>query len=248
MPIGRSRDAKTWEFCADSDARDELTLQAENESSGSAVAAISLIRSTSVKTSERALKPNNNKRNAPAERAKPGSGKRAMLKKNASALGRMQADKVALRDNTLHVRQPLADNVATLKKGAGARQVLSPTDSDKENWLPGDLRSQREGSVQRRPLPDYRPKTVPRSSPSKPQSSARSGSTPNAGRQRVRNGKKPETKVFEDGAEDDAEERRQKETSEEVERFMMGAAVSPSKKGDLDCIQGLLSLSQGNWR
>jgi hypothetical protein len=33
----------------------------------------------------------------------------------------------------------------------------------------------------------------------------------------------------------------------EVEKFMRGE-VSPSKRGDLDCIQGLLSLSQGNWR
>jgi hypothetical protein len=28
----------------------------------------------------------------------------------------------------------------------------------------------------------------------------------------------------------------------------MRGEVSPSKRGDLDCIQGLLSLSQGNWR
>jgi hypothetical protein len=33
----------------------------------------------------------------------------------------------------------------------------------------------------------------------------------------------------------------------EVEKFMCGE-ISPSKKGDLDCVQGLLSLSQGNWR
>ena len=33
----------------------------------------------------------------------------------------------------------------------------------------------------------------------------------------------------------------------EVERFMRGE-ISPSKKPDMDCIAGLLSLSQGNWR
>lgn len=34
---------------------------------------------------------------------------------------------------------------------------------------------------------------------------------------------------------------------DEVERFM-GSSVSPSKKGDIDAVAGLLSLSQGNWR
>ena len=60
---------------------------------------------------------------------------------------------------------------------------------------------------------------------------------------------KAETKIFEDEGSDDGREeenRGKKQTSEEVERFMRGA--SPGKKGDLDCIQGLLSLSQGNWR
>ncbi|KAL8963979.1 MAG: hypothetical protein Q9183_004798, partial [Haloplaca sp. 2 TL-2023] len=46
-PIGRSRDSRTWEFYCDSDARDELTKQAEREQSGSAVGAIGLLRSKS---------------------------------------------------------------------------------------------------------------------------------------------------------------------------------------------------------
>ncbi|KAJ8130747.1 hypothetical protein O1611_g2876 [Lasiodiplodia mahajangana] len=40
---GRSRDVHAWESCCEPDTRDELTRQAENEASGSAVAAISLI-------------------------------------------------------------------------------------------------------------------------------------------------------------------------------------------------------------
>ncbi|KAL8869776.1 MAG: hypothetical protein Q9174_004016 [Haloplaca sp. 1 TL-2023] len=46
-PIGRSRDSRTWEFYCDSDARDELTKQAEREQSGSAAGAIGLLRSKS---------------------------------------------------------------------------------------------------------------------------------------------------------------------------------------------------------
>ncbi|KAI1082820.1 hypothetical protein F5B20DRAFT_485996 [Whalleya microplaca] len=44
---GRSRDVHAWESCCEADTRDELTKQAENESSGSAIAAISLLRSSS---------------------------------------------------------------------------------------------------------------------------------------------------------------------------------------------------------
>ncbi|KAJ3577095.1 hypothetical protein NPX13_g3472 [Xylaria arbuscula] len=44
---GRSRDVHAWESCCEADTRDELTRQAENESSGSAIAAISLMRSSS---------------------------------------------------------------------------------------------------------------------------------------------------------------------------------------------------------
>jgi hypothetical protein len=35
---------------------------------------------------------------------------------------------------------------------------------------------------------------------------------------------------------------------DDVERFMRGGDVSPSKKPDMDCVAGLLSLSQGAWR
>lgn len=48
--------------------------------------------------------------------------------------------------------------------------------------------------------------------------------------------------IFED---DDGED--DVEADEAVEKFMRGE-ISPGKKGDLDCVQGLLSLSQGMWR
>ena len=41
--VERSRDARTWEFYCDSDARNALTEQAEREEKGSATAAIGLI-------------------------------------------------------------------------------------------------------------------------------------------------------------------------------------------------------------
>ena len=48
--------------------------------------------------------------------------------------------------------------------------------------------------------------------------------------------------IFEDGDKPPAAGRE-----DEVEKFMRGE-VSPSKKPDMDCVAGLLSLSQGAWR
>lgn len=231
LPSGRSRDATRWQLCADTDARDELTTHADNESNGSAVAAISLIRSTSGK----ALKPNSNKRNATSigTRETLGSGKKVKrtLGRGISALGRLQSGSGNGR--------VVGRLVEPCKEGG------SPGDSDKENWVPGEG----TGSQTRHILPSI---ARTNSTPSKAAADSRNrgcGSTPLTGRNRSRAaGKKGETKVFEDVSDDEADEneRREKETSEEVERFMRGA--SPGKKGDLDCIQGLLSLSQGNWR
>lgn len=124
-------------------------------------------------------------------------------------------------------------------------------DSNKENWLPGE-----GGNSVKRALPIASQQYS--KTPSKAGTEARKllASTPLTGQNRSRAvAKKKETVVFEDGTSGsdgeeilEAESRKEKETSEEVERFMRGDPASPGKKGDLDCIQGLLSLSQGNWR
>lgn len=224
LPTGRSRDARTWEFCADAEARDELTTQAENESSGSAVAAISLIRSTS----STALKSNANKRNAPSgnsEKQRNGSGKKPMLVKAASSLAIMQTAGGKSRKNTTKPKEK--DGVVLIASPGG--------ESDKENWIPGDGN---EGSQTRRPLPSHRPK-LGRTKAFGNAKSFTAGNGSNVGRNRTKTTKTAEAEIFED-PEDEV-------VDVEVEKFMRGE-VSPSKKGDLDCIQGLLSLSQGNWR
>lgn len=239
LPTGRSRDASAWQFCADADARDELTMLADNESNGSAVAAISLIRSSSGK----ALKPNSNKRNAVSQgNREPGSsGKKVKrsLGRAVTALGRLQS--TGGHGNA----RPLERLVDPEKGGR------DDCDSDKENWLPGEG----SGSV-RRPLPSASRQYS--QTPSKAGTEARKlkDGTPLTGRNRSRvAAKQKETVVFEDGTSgsdggetSDVENRKEKETREEVERFMRGDPASPGKKGDLDCIQGLLRLSQGAWR
>lgn len=208
LPSGRSRDARTWEFCCDTDARDELTTQAENESSGSALAAISLIRSASSST----MKPNVNKRNAPAPKQDPAKqGKKPKLGRASSSLAKLQ--------------------------GNGKFEPRSPSgDSDKENWVPNDD----NGNTRRRPLPTSRP-SKQGSRRVLEEGSSRSSHSAAPGAQRSQKNSKPlYAEIYEDSPID-------KVVDPEVEKFMRGE-VSPSKKGDLDCIQGLLSLSQGNWR
>ncbi|KAH7364144.1 hypothetical protein BKA65DRAFT_590510 [Rhexocercosporidium sp. MPI-PUGE-AT-0058] len=224
LPTGRSRDARTWETCCDGEVRDELTTLAENESHGSAVAAISLIRSSS----NAALKANPNKRNAPA--AKHDSAKQGKKQK----LGRAVSSLARLQNPSQTSSKVAQDPIEYTKDGL----LRSPSgDSDKENWVPREG----GGNPRRRPLPSGR-------SDKRPQSRAVLGENNNIpshadfGGNRNRKRKAAvEHAIFEDAENSNAE------VGEEVEKFMRGE-VSPSKKGDLDCIQGLLSLSQGNWR
>ncbi|KAG9238769.1 hypothetical protein BJ875DRAFT_449881 [Amylocarpus encephaloides] len=221
---GRSRDARSWEFCCDPEARDELTAQAENESNGSAVAAISLLRSTS----NSALKPNSNKRNAPSTKNNSSTlGKKPKLGRATSSLARLQ---------TPHQTTKLSKDKAVNPKD---NLMRSPSgDSDKENWFP----SENGFNPRRRPLPSGKTTNQPTSRAVLGDNLDILSHAVNFGGsgKRRRKAKEAPTEIFEDQG-------NAENASEDVEKFMRGE-VSPSKKGDLDCIQGLLSLSQGNWR
>jgi hypothetical protein len=116
--------------------------------------------------------------------------------------------------------------------------MRSPSgDSDKENWVPDE-----GGNARRHPLP---------SSCSDKQSHSKAVLVDNlnipthavnfgGSRHRKRKSANVETNIFED-------QENNGEVPQEVEKFMRGE-ISPSKKGDLDGVQALLSLSQGNWR
>lgn len=209
IPSGRSRDARTWEFCCDTDARDELTTQAENESSGSAVAAISLLRSTSTSN----LKSNGSKRNGPVPKMDSVvHGEKAKIGRASSSLARLQ--------------------------GSDKSLLGSPSgDSDKENWLPHDSsgNSQRRNLALPQPQKQKRRRVLEESKTGLTHTSVLDGHKMTHGKSAT-----SEVEIFEDRT-------NGLEVDREVDRFMRGE-VSPSKKGDLDCIQGLLSLSQGTWR
>ncbi|TGO31148.1 hypothetical protein BPAE_0001g00420 [Botrytis paeoniae] len=216
---GRSRDARTWEFCAEGEPRDELTTQAENESSGSAIAAISLIRSTS----SSALKPNPSKRNTPSRLNL--QGKRPKMGRASSSVARMQS-------GVKKAGQPINDKDPSMRSPSG--------DSDKENWVPpqsGVSPRRRPAHVQKES--DREPKGILQDNPSIP-THAEFG----VNRNKRRKSAHSEPQVYEDA---EVSTKNTKAPDDDVQQFMQ-APVSPSKKDDVDCIQGLLSLSQGNWR
>ncbi|XXG94612.1 NAD(+) kinase [Hypoxylon texense] len=260
---GRSRDVHAWESCCEADTRDELTKQAENESSGSAVAAISLLRSSSSSASlsnlvhghsASVLQPNPGKRNAPTHRSthREGGAKKAKLSRATSSVARMQS----LPPAPLDKDKAAASADPEKKPGKGSLSViLSPSgDSDKENWSPDE-----EGNPhhRRRPLPS--PKAPASTLPSKnarrvgrvlgEQDSTAKRSLLFGSRANTAPSSRPRDatlSIFEDKENSGAQEGAKRD-DREVEGFMRGS-VSPSKRGDMDCVAGLLSLSQGNWR
>ena len=186
--FGRSRDARKWEFFCDKSAEDELSIQAEAERSGSAVGAINLIRSNSLKGRGLAMSPaparGNIKTNPAIKPVKP------KISRAKSSMARLSSDH------------------GGAKKGGGSltRHATSPSDSDKENWAPG---TQMPENPLRRTGPSRNGRPVLQDN---------------------------EAVIFPDAA-----------------KCCRGAAdkLSPRKekvREDLDCIKGLLSLSQGAWR
>lgn len=228
---GRSRDVQAWQSCADSETRDELTTHAEHESNGSAVAAISLLRSTSG-----VLQSSNSKRNTPVSTPRDTHyAKKAKLSRTTSSVGRLE-----------HSGKENEDEFAKAGGKVKVSMLMSPTDSDKENWSPDEDGNTAEvGS--RRPLPgasaaaSAKPKNPRRIGAGgvlqsrSPLLGGRSNTAPSRPR-----GMKDSVDIFEDEA-------TRVSRDADVEKFMRGD-VSPSKKPDMDCVAGLLSLSQGAWR
>ncbi|KAH6997786.1 hypothetical protein BKA56DRAFT_566104 [Ilyonectria sp. MPI-CAGE-AT-0026] len=227
---GRSRDVHAWESCADAENRDELTAQAEHESNGSAIAAISLLRSSSG-----VLQPSGAKRNAPISKPqRPHHAKKARLNRSGSSISQLETEE---------------EETEKPEKEYGKVKVsmlVSPSgDSDKENWSPDEDGNQAE-SHRRRLLPPAPPKAQnPRRLGrvlQEQKSSNILGNRSNTAPSRHRNVVKEGLEIFEDVLKCPPVSRE-----DDVERFMRGE-VSPSKKPDMDCVAGLLSLSQGAWR
>ncbi|KAJ0121547.1 homeobox domain-containing protein [Diaporthe amygdali] len=274
----RSRDVHAWEAACEAniEPRDELTAYAARESSGSAIAAISLLRTlsssslSSIGHNGNVLQSNSAKRNARQNPHPNPSAKKPKLSRASSSVGRLQTNFVNTTTDKPPVRREQTPvEVDDLKKGK-VSILFSPggNDSDKENWSPDKegyamFRGASRPANGRRPLPS---EPTSKGALQKPRRSVGrvlgdAGNRTLLGRARTaptsrrKKGSTP-VSIFEDGAgeadvseaeEDQSRGDREDVDDEEVERFMRGE-VSPSKKGAASAIAGLLALSQGNWR
>ena len=238
MP-GRSRDARTWVFYCDSSARDALTEQAEREQSGSAVGAIGLIRSRSNKV----LASNPNKRNARPE--------------NHDSIKRLKADDKEASKRKLSRSQSSVARLQTVgdvpRKQAAAkwRKTGKPRseldidysgDSDKENWEPGT----QSRTQHRRTAIDQAPSSrisrpVLTESLKVPSHSTSLDALMAQEKPGARGLPVPSTMLSGTRKHED------QHAAEATDGFADGAQM-PREADELDCVQNLLSLSQGNWQ
>jgi len=230
MP-GRSRDARTWEFYCDSSARDALTEQAEREQSGSAVGAIGLIRSRS----NRALASNPNKRNARPEKRESIKRLKADKQARKRKLSRTQSSVARLQTVNGNPRETAANRSEKPQKPGSHLEADHDGDSDKENWEPGT-----QSRTERR-RPNTQQTSSSRSAPSilkeslKIPSQSSSLDTLMNRTEYVPRGLQIKSAVASD-AQKHADEHLVEEGDE-----------TPRELDELDCVQNLLSLSQGNW-
>lgn len=215
--FGRSRDARTWEFYCDGEAREALSSHAENERTGSAAGAISLIRSQSQKVRLQAMAQRVDTSNA--RKAHPSqSGLKPRLSRAKSSIGRLQDTNLLYAKSSARDGQP--------------RLLRSPSgDSDKENWAPGTqlshhpLRRQHAGTNRRQTLTD----------------------NDHTGGHASLRGSHVAGVLVGDKKEDSSRQ-RPLISKDCLADDSENAVEEDEKVEDLDCVQGLLSLSQGAWQ
>ena len=228
---GRSRDARTWEFYCDSDARNALTEQAEREEKGSATAAIGLIRSRS--HNNKVMTPNANKRNAhtpnpvSTKRLKGDGSKtgKPKLVRTTSSFARLQT----INGNSVKQRPAKVGGKDPKSSSQPAIYQEYEGDSDKENWEPGTRRSNPQ---RRRPAGLQHVNRILEESLHVPSQSSSLDALMN----RQSSAKSSRNEKWTSSSEGD----------EEVAAFT-GENV-PHEEEELDCVQNLLSLSQAAWQ
>ncbi|KAI4200293.1 MAG: hypothetical protein LQ350_004041 [Teloschistes chrysophthalmus] len=259
---GRSRDSRTWAFYCDSEARDELTKQAEREQSGSAVGAIGLIRSRS-KGSFAATNKNNKRASSSVDAKKPSKKAQtsALAKRRANTLGAVKSThpfvNQIIKDPSLGITNDRPKTDGKKKAITEFDTELDGNESDKENWAPG---TQTVVSPVRRQT--HRPANLPsarvlRDNSGIPSTSTSLGtmlgrsatSTPTLEKGKVTNPvKRNRLGVTKDEKEKPA--KQGPEVNDDVKNMTeeKGKEEVSAKEEDLSCVQGLLSLSQGEWR
>lgn len=219
---GRSRDSRAWEFWCDPETRNSssLTMRADQEGSGSARDAIGLLRAN-----RRVLSQNQLRQNAPvlsrgdSTKALGGNG----VKKPRPAMQRSMTSQGRLQSKH--------------NKGGDLEEDDIPqTESDKENWEPEGKKVQRP----RKPASSFsqRPREILGENEYIMSQTSSLGAMMDRERRRTSSAGRGENP---DPEQDD-----------ELRYFMNGGNVSArsnfSSAEEAGCVEGLLKLSQGNWR
>ncbi|KAL3479167.1 hypothetical protein BJX99DRAFT_222619 [Aspergillus californicus] len=226
--FGRSRDPRNWESFFDTDARSALSTPFSSQSTPNSAPALrsngprSLTRSLSARHPSLQT-PTSEHHSTPITQAM--REKRRKLSRTVSSMGRLESGRKALGDKPLSTLK----NSKTLKGDLD----VEACDSDKENWIPGTR------------VTHNRRRTVSYQHSQRPalkDANARDGRPYNkalssTGRSRPQTTRKPGCTKSVSGLGND------------VSAFIAGDnGNTASQEEDLDCIQGLLSLSQGAWR
>lgn len=225
---GRSRDSRAWEFWCDKDSRAEAEQKAENDTTGSAADAIGLMRANSGRRVLGSLPAKRNAtvtRESSAKRAKYDHS-RPSLQRSSTSAGRLQ-----------HGVETLKPALKLKYSESGASIHIPGNESDKENWSP-----------ERSLLPSSQPAMGSRSGQHHRQGRAvlgesrAAGNTGRAAKTDKRHPQTPRQRATTDKVTDPDQD-------PELAAFMRDHRKSSSISGEeeLDCVQGLLSLSQGRW-
>ncbi|GIJ87825.1 hypothetical protein Asppvi_006738 [Aspergillus pseudoviridinutans] len=229
--FGRSRDPRNWESFFDTDARSALSTPVSSQSAPNSASPNlmpapgqrSLTRSLSARHTNLSTSTTNDYLNTPIPQH--AGDKRRKLSRTVSSLGRLESGHGNLN------RTPSGTyKISKLRDTMKDKDDLDIEcgDSDKENWIPGT----RVSHVRRRAASHHQSQR-----PVLKEANGRDGRINRGPGRRSRIPQPSHRKSIKSMPELDAG----------VSAFMAGGGVA-SQEEDLDCVQGLLSLSQGAWR
>jgi hypothetical protein len=219
--FGRSRDPRNWESFFDTDARSALSTPTSSQTAPNP--SPGLFQSRSQRSLSRTMSARQTYTSIHADSARTPISqamgeKRRKLSRTVSSLGRLETE----RNKISHTPSKLSKSMTSKSN----KPDLEPDtgDSDKENWVPGTRSSQA-----RRRTTSHTPRSVLRDANTNRRVSGMSNGKRNRPYPAGTQGKAPI------------------DLSADVSAFM-SSGTGGSQEDDLDCVQGLLSLSQGAWR
>ncbi|KAJ5648348.1 Homeodomain [Penicillium lividum] len=219
--FGRSRDPRNWESFFDTDARSALSTPASSQTAPNPNSSPSLFQSRGPRSLTRSASTRQSLLSAHPDLSRTPISQ-AMGEKRRK-LSRTVSSMGRLETDRNRVNSQSKLSRSTPSKPGKLDLELDLGDSDKENWIPGTR------------TPQVRRRTT--SHTTRP-------ALRDANRNRglgLTTGKR--NRPFAAGVQGKAPP----ELSSEVSAFMSGG-TGDSQEDDLDCVQGLLSLSQGAWR